>query len=196
MIRKKLISLFPVFLVAILLLSCGNNNPSTEPVEEVDPATAYLEELSKDDLIPYETCKQIKQDIEQELSDIGLFVEPMTLYVMDGDDSESISIHIAWAGMALAVQFPDYVNASIIHINEVAEKYNLTVSDYFVAFSRGEGEGITWHSTDGVSGEVFDSYGADAVSAVSFKNQTISDLVARYGCTNEFYDLSEYGGLD
>lgn len=178
--------------IVAVLSSCGGGNQTTEPVEEIDPATTAIQELTKDDKIPYETTKQIREDIERALFDIGAVTDSMTLYVMDGNESDSISILISWSGMALEVQFPDYVNASVIHTKEVAQKYNLTVSDIDVGFSRGEGEAVTWHSTDGVSGTLFDSYGADSMSAVSFENQTLGDLIARYGCTNEFYDLSEY----
>lgn len=175
--------------LTVLLFGCGKGNQEVEPIEEKDPATVAIQEFSEDDTIPYETIKLIQSDIERELSSIGAVTDQMSLYVMDGNDSNSISILIGWEGMVLAVQFPDYVNASIIHINEVAQKHNLAVSDYDIGFSRGEGEVLTWHSTDGISGELFDSYDSDTTS---FQDQTVQDLVDRYGCTNEFYDISEY----
>jgi len=92
-----------------------------------------------------------------------------------------------YAGMVLRVPFPDYANALSIQSAELAEDYGENIYKISVQFTGGQGKFITWESYDGFSGKLTDTYDG----TITFYNQTIKDLVNRYGCMDWFYKLSE-----
>ena len=89
--------------------------------------------------------------------------------------------------MVLRVPFPDYVNALSVQSTELAAEYGEDIYKISVQFTGGHGKSITWDSSDGVSGDLTDTY----EDVLSLSGQTVDDLVERYGCMNWFYDLSD-----
>ena len=65
-------------------------------------------------------------------------------------------------------------------------EYGEDIYKISVQFTGGHGKSITWDSSDGVSGDLTDTY----EDVLSLSGQTVEDLVERYGCMNWFFDLS------
>lgn len=102
------------------------------------------------------------------------------------DCNGALDIGLYYAGMVLRVPFPDYVNALSIRSTELAAEYGEDIYKISVQFTGGHGKSITWDSSDGVSGDLTDTY----EDVLSLSGQTVEDLVERYGCMNWFFDLS------
>lgn len=96
------------------------------------------------------------------------------------DCNGALDIGLYYAGMVLRVPFPDYVNALSIRSTELAAEYGEDIYKISVQFTGGHGKSITWDSSDGVSGDLTDTY----EDVLSLSGQTVEDLVERYGCMN------------
>lgn len=133
--------------------------------------------------IPYEKCSQFTQELEAYFSAYG---NSLKIGVMGAEDGVDVFLH--FPGMPLRVQFPDFANALVVQSEEIAQRLDVPVRSIETAFTTGsENEKIIrWETKDGVTGTLADNYEGNVV----LTGQTIGDLVARYGCTNEFYDLT------
>ncbi len=137
--------------------------------------------------IPYETCSQFTQELETYFSAYG---NSLKIGVLGYEDGVDVFLH--FPDMPLRVQFPDFANALVIQSEEIAQRLNVPIRSIETAFTLGDEDTriIRWETTDGTTGVLADNY----EGTIMLRDQTIGDLVARYGCTNEFYDLSEYEG--
>ena len=179
---KRLVKLFA--LVGLLVAVCytatgcigGSSDTSVTPPAEQSTLVESAHE------IPEETLNAIRRELRG--------------YFYNFDDNSIISVSdcngaldsgLYYAGMVLRVPFPDYVNALSVQSTELAAEYGEDIYKISVQFTGGYGKSITWDSSDGVSGNLTDTY----EDTLSLSGQTVEDLVERYGCMNWFYDLSD-----
>lgn len=161
-----------------LLAGCGNGSEqssSSPTVEQTAPTESSYE-------VPEETCSAIRRELHE------------YFYGYDGNSTVSVSdyngaldISLYYDGMVLRVPFPDYANALSIQSKELAAEYGEEIYKITVQFTGGQGKSIAWESYDGISGDLTDTY----EETISLSDQTIDDLVERYGCMDWFYQLSE-----
>ena len=163
--------------VCCTVAGCGGESGETS---EIPPAEqSALSEPAHE--IPEETLNAIRRELR------GYF------YGFDGNSITSVSdcdgaldIGLYYVGMVTRVPFPDYVNALSVQSTELAAEYGEDIYKISVQFTGGQGKSITWESSNGVSGDLTDTYDG----ALSLPDQTVEDLVERYGCMNWFYNLS------
>lgn len=159
------------FVFALLLCGCSSAPPqNTEPIVEANKG------------IPYETLKAIEDELRTFYSERD---NDASIYVSDDDGALDISLNAE--GMVAQIVFSDYANALVIQSQELSAKYDLSVSLVSVTFTAGKDSLMNWRTSDCISGTLVDTYdGADLL----LHNQTIEDLVDRYGAMNWFYPLS------
>ena len=178
---KKLVKSFALVCLLVagccLVAGCGGEIVETDdspPAEPWAPSETAHE-------IPEETLNAIRRELR------GYF------YGFDGNSITSVSdcngaldIGLCYIGMVTRVPFPDYVNALSVQSTEFAAEYGEDIYKISVQFTGGQGKSITWESSDGVSGDLTDTYDG----TLHLPGQTIEDLVERYGCMDWFYNLS------
>lgn len=164
--KRSLLLLVLTALMVVSFSGCGSTDSGTESVHEV----------------PQETCLSIRQELYE--------------YFHGFDDNSEVSvfgyngalvIDLTYEGMVLRVPFPDYVNALIVQSKELAAKYGEDIYEIGVRFTGGQEKSLIWVSYDGVSGNLTDTY----EDTIFLPDQTVQDLVDRYGCMDWFYQLSE-----
>lgn len=164
---RKVLLVFILPLVVMLSVGCQSQSSNASPNQEV----------------PYEICSQFTQELEAYFSPYG---NSLKISVLRYEDGVHVLLH--FPGMSLRVQFPDFANALVIQSEEISQRLDVPVRSIETAFTLGDEDTkiIRWETKDGKTGVLADSYEGTIV----LRDQTIEDLVARYGCTNEFYDLS------
>ena len=180
---KNFVKLFALvgLLVAVccMVAGCGGRSSETgitPPAEQ----SALVESAHE---IPEETLNAIRRELR------GYFYNfDDNSIISVSDCNGSLDIGLYYAVMVLRVPFPDYVNALSVRSTELAAEYGEDIYKISVQFTGGHGKSIAWDSSDGVSGDLTDTY----EDALSLSGQTVEDLVERYGCMNWFYDLSDY----
>ncbi len=157
----------------LVLSGCGGQQPeSAQTPSEIDGADAG---------IPQETLA----DIQGKLIDFFPGYDDVSVYVSDNDGA--LKIFMQANGMVMQVTFPDYANALVVQSQELAAEYGLSVSEVSITFTAGEDNLVNWCTSDCISGTLLDSYNGKKLFLI---NQTISDLVDRYGAMNWFYPLN------
>ena len=175
---KKSISFLLTLLLLFSLSACGseNNKSVTNPSAEQSTPTESPDE------IPQETLSAIQRELHEYFYG---YDGNSTISVSDYDGALDVSLN--YEGMVLRVPFPDYANALAVRSKELANEYGEDIYRISVQFTGGQGKSLAWESYDGISGNLTDTY----EETISLSEQTIDDLVERYGCMNWFYPLSE-----
>ncbi len=166
---KRLCIILPILLLLVGCASQQAEEPSAAPSES-------------DTKIPQETLN----DINTRLTDFFYGHDNVSIVVLDdGDGAFETSLHAV--GMVLQITFPDFANAMVIQSQELAEEYGLSLSEVSITFTAGEEDVMRWSTNDCISGILFDAYNGNEIL---LKNQSIADLVDRYGAMDWFYPLS------
>ena len=182
MMKRKIISRILAALMVVALAACGSPDAVEEiPTPEVEdtPTPTPTESVYE---VPQETCMSIQHELYEYFHG---FDENSVVSV--SDCAGALDIFLCYEGMVLRVPFPDYANALSVQSKELAAEYGEEIYRITVQFTGGQGKSITWETYDGISGNLVDTY----EDAIDLSNQTIQDLVDRYGCMDWFYQLSE-----
>lgn len=163
--------IFVVTLIISLLCAC-----SASLDESKTPAP------SESARIPYETLDTIRGELEEFFSGHS----GISISVLDTNDGE-INTSLNAEGMVLQVAFPDFANAMVVQSQELTEKHGLLLSQVSITFTDGEDNLMNWRTSDFISGYLLDSYNGNDLL---ISDQTIENLVDRYGAMDWFYPLS------
>lgn len=174
--KRKVLALIFTGLIVAAFAGCGSpDSVEATPAPMPTPTESSYE-------VPSETCISIQQVLYEYFHG---FDDNSVVSVSDYDGA--LDIVLRYDGMVLRVSFPDYANALSVQSKELAAEYGESIYKITVQFTGGQGKSITWESYDGISGDLTDTY----EDAINLPDQTIQDLVDRYGCMDWFYQLSE-----
>lgn len=160
---KKLPLIVTSIILGLALVACSSSSKPETPAE-----------------IPYETCQAIEGEISDYFSGYDVKV-----YVFGSKGVLDVSMYNE--GQVSKAPFADFANALIIKTQELANSYELSIGSVELTFSAGEDDFLKWTTYDCKSGQLGDTYNGKFL----LKNdQTIQDLVDRYGAMNWFYELA------
>lgn len=164
-----------IVLVAILFLFYDKNQPQPSTTNDSTNVEGF------------ETAFETSRAIEEKLMDFLNTHSDVSISVLVLHSNGTLDISLCAEETMLQAAFPDYANALVVKSQELAAEYGLSISQISVVFTSGEDNMMTWRTTDCISGFALDTYcGADFWA----DNQTIADLVDRYGAMNWFYPLT------
>lgn len=182
--KRKIILLVLAVLMVVSFAGCASPDvaevvPSPEPEAKDTPTPTPTESVYE---VPQETCMSIQRELYKYFHG---FDDNSVVSV--SDCTGALDIFLCYEGMVLRVPFPDYANALSVQSKELAAEYGEEIYRITVQFTGGQGKSVTWESYNGISGNLVDTY----EDAIDLSNQTIQNLVDRYGCMDWFYQLSE-----
>lgn len=176
-----------ILLIAFLLCFYAHNKQISKNTPKTVTTAQTITETEAANIDEYIVYQQPTNIIEEKLMafldthrDISISV-----FVQRYDDALEILLFAEEATLKTA--FSDYANALVVKSQELATEYGFSISQISVVFMSGEDNMMTWRTTDCISGFFFDTYDG---SDVWVDNQTIQDLVDRYGTMNWFYPLT------
>lgn len=124
---------------------------------------------------------EVTSAITTELEEVFAGYSYSRISVFGNVGALDISLHCE--GMVSQAMFSDYAMALASESLRLADENDLSIHAVKLIFSRGEDEFTTWTSDDCIVGTLADNYGDDWIVK---SNQSIDDLVDRYGTMNWF----------
>ena len=177
--KRLFLALILAWLMLVSLAGCGSPDSDT-PLQNAE-STELIAEV--DTGVPDETLDAIKSALKAFFSERD---EDASIYVFGDDGTLDISLDAEGMVMGFQTVFPDYANALVIQSQELAAEYDLSISQISVTFTAGEDNLRNWTTYDCISGILADTYDGGKLVLV---DQTIEDLVDRYGTEGWFYPI-------
>lgn len=177
--KRFFLPLILAWLMVVSLVGCGT--PDSDTALQGAGSTELIAEA--DIGVPYETLDAIESALKTFFSERD---EDASIYVFGDDGTLDISLNAEGMVMGFQTVFPDYANALVIQSQKLAAEYDLSISQISITFTAGEDNLRNWTTYDCTSGILADTYDGGNLVLV---DQTIEDLVDRYGTEGWFYTI-------